>query len=131
MLSRRVVASVRKSSCGAERFTLSIRCDLNAMRWKIEDVYRYTSCRHTKSPNHTHGTSWTYKARTRAPAPLTDWNKLKMRELKFFDALFPKSVAPTRSHQNDTYFLYGLPDAAQLESVAPVKFLTPLIGVLR
>jgi len=30
----------------------------------IEDVYRYTSCRHTKNPNHSYSTSWTCKERT-------------------------------------------------------------------
>ena len=60
-----------------------------------------------------------------------DWNKLKKRELDFLDVSFPKSVAPMRSHQNDTYILYGHFDPAQLETVAPVKFLAPLIGVSR
>jgi hypothetical protein len=60
-----------------------------------------------------------------------DWSKMEKRELEFSDVSFPKSVAPMRSHQNDTYILYGHFDPSQLEKVAPVKFLTPLIGVSR
>ncbi len=36
---------------------------------------------------------------TRAPAPPTDWNSMKKRELEFLDVSFPKSVAPMRSPQ--------------------------------
>jgi hypothetical protein len=60
-----------------------------------------------------------------------DWNKMTKRELEFLDVSFAKRVAPMRSHQNDTYILYGHFDPAQLETVAPVKFLTPLIGASR
>ena len=47
------------TACGHVHRTVDIAFPRDQM--KIDDVYRYTSCRHTKSPNHTFRTSWTCK----------------------------------------------------------------------
>jgi hypothetical protein len=67
---------------------------------KIEHVYRYMSCRHTKSPNHTYGTSWTCKAcqsSTPPPSPGSQFPSFGQSAL-----IRPTLICPTVAPSNTT-----------------------------